>query len=70
MTPRKPKQIRLQIEELEPRNAPSAVNTTLVVQPPSGVGPHIHPIAIQGCEHGIAPHAHAASNGVVSCHEC
>jgi hypothetical protein len=70
MTPRKTKQIRLQLEELEPRNAPSAITTGLLVQPPSGVQTHAHSVACQGCEHGIAPHAHVASNGVVLCVPC
>ncbi len=54
----------LQLEELERRDAPSA----LVVTPPNGPAtpPASASLATQGCA-AITAHATTASNGVVAC---
>jgi len=57
------KGLDLKVEELEERIAPAP----LFVTPPSGASPPADFVADQGCNHGIDPHATAASNGVVAC---
>jgi hypothetical protein len=55
---------RLQVEELERRDAPSV----LTITPPHGPAtPHATTVAAQGCTNGITAHASTASNGVVVC---
>ncbi len=55
---------RLQVEQLEQRDAPA----TLTITPRSDhATPHTVTIAEQGCTHGITAHASAASDGVVKC---
>ena len=54
----------LQLEELERREAPAV----LVVTPPTThATPPPATVAQQGCDHGITPHATAASSGVIKC---
>jgi hypothetical protein len=56
--------IRLQLEALEDRNAPS----TLTVTPPAGPAtPAASTLAAQGCTSGITAHANVSSSGVVRC---
>jgi predicted RNA methylase len=55
---------RLQVEELERRDAPS----TLTITPPTAhATPVTATVADLGCTNGIMAHAAAASHGVVVC---
>jgi hypothetical protein len=56
--------VRLQVEELERRDAPSV----LTITPPMGPAiPAATTVAAQGCTSGITAHATTPSSGVVAC---